>query len=358
MMSKLQDICFYVTEKMSVTELTDKNTYISTENMLPDKGGITIPATIPADGKITAYKRNDVLVSNIRPYFKKIWFALSDGGCSNDVLVFRVKEGISPDYLHYILADNAFFDYAMKTSKGTKMPRGDKKAIMEYEVAIMDFEDQQKTSSILRLIDQKIAINNTINENLEQQAQALFKAHFENNNLQTVRFGDIATFKYGKMPKKDKITVEGYPLFSGYQIVGYYPEKMFDEPQIIVVARGVGGCGDIKYTPSNCYLTNLAIAITPNDLSYEDYLFRLLKNTDMKILNTGSAQPQITVDSLQKFEIPVPSREEAELYSNMITPIKERYRLNIAENLRLASLRDTLLPKLMNGEIDVSAARI
>ena len=170
MMSKLQDICFYVTEKMSVTELTDKNTYISTENMLPDKGGITIPATIPADGKITAYKRNDVLVSNIRPYFKKIWFALSDGGCSNDVLVFRVKEGISPDYLHYILADNAFFDYAMKTSKGPKMPRGDKKAIMEYEVAIMDFEDQQKTSSILRLIDQKIAINTAINENLHLQA--------------------------------------------------------------------------------------------------------------------------------------------------------------------------------------------
>ena len=160
------------------------------------------------------------------------------------------------------------------------------------------------------------------------------------------------------MPKKDKISVEGYPLFSGYQIVGYYPEKMFDEPQIIVVARGVGGCGDIKYTPSNCYLTNLSIAITPNDSAFEDYLYRLLKNTDMKILNTGSAQPQITVDSLQKFEIEIPSREDAMHYSSIITPIKIQYRLNNAENQRLAALRDTLLPKLMNGEIDVSAVKI
>ena len=166
MKSKLLDICSLVTDKMSVTELENENAYISTENMLPDKGGITTPTSVPSDGKITAYKKNDVLVSNIRPYFKKIWFASNDGGCSNDVLVFRAKSGVLPDYLHYILADDAFFDYSMKTSKGTKMPRGDKKAIMEYEVTNMNTDTQQKVSIVLRLIDHKIALNTAINENL------------------------------------------------------------------------------------------------------------------------------------------------------------------------------------------------
>ena len=71
----------------------------------------------------------DTLVSNIRPYFKKIWFAESDGGCSNDVLVLRAKEGIDAKFLYYVLADDAFFDYSNATSKGTKMPRGDKKRV-------------------------------------------------------------------------------------------------------------------------------------------------------------------------------------------------------------------------------------
>ena len=86
--------------------------------------------------------KNDVLVSNIRPYFKKIWYATFDGGCSNDVLVFRAKDGVSSRFLHYVLADDTFFDYSMATSKGTKMPRGDKKAIMEYEVPELLYEDQ------------------------------------------------------------------------------------------------------------------------------------------------------------------------------------------------------------------------
>lgn len=140
--------------------------YVSTENMLPNKTGITTPSNVPTVGSITAYKENDTLVSNIRPYFKKIWKATSCGGCSNDVLVFRAKNGITADFLYYSLADDKFFDYSMKTSKGTKMPRGDKKAILEYTVSDLDLITQKKATIILSLIDRKIAVNNTINDNL------------------------------------------------------------------------------------------------------------------------------------------------------------------------------------------------
>lgn len=163
---KLSDICEYAKGKIKVSAL-DENTYISTENMLPNKGGITEAASLPTQEQTQAFMKNDVLVSNIRPYFKKIWYATFDGGCSNDVLVFRAKDGVSSRFLHYVLADDTFFDYSMATSKGTKMPRGDKNAIMEYEVSELSYEDQCKIAGILEVIDEKIEINTDINKKLK-----------------------------------------------------------------------------------------------------------------------------------------------------------------------------------------------
>ena len=165
MKSKLSDICFYAKGKVNVSGLTDAD-YISTENMLPNKWGITTASSLPSTIQTQAYKKDDVLVSNIRPYFKKIWFADFDGGCSNDVLVFRAKEGTDARFLYYVLADDAFFDYSTATSKGTKMPRGDKTAIMQYEVPHFDLPIQKKIAEILADIDDKIALNSNINKNL------------------------------------------------------------------------------------------------------------------------------------------------------------------------------------------------
>ncbi len=166
MKSKLSDICRFVNGKVYVSGL-DNSTYISTENMLPNKGGVTEATTLPNVDLTQIYQQHDVLVSNIRPYFKKIWFADQEGGCSNDVLVFRAKEGVDPGFLYYVLADDKFFNYATATSKGTKMPRGDKKSIMEYEVPDFDLDTQRKIASLLGNIDAKIIVNREINKNLE-----------------------------------------------------------------------------------------------------------------------------------------------------------------------------------------------
>lgn len=162
---KLSDVCDYVKEKISVSQL-DENTYISTENMLPNKGGITKASSIPSVSQTQSFNIGDVLVSNIRPYFKKIYFADFRGGCSNDVLVFRAKKGVNKSFFYYLLSDDKFFDYATKTSKGTKMPRGDKSALMEYEVPVLRYEDQKKVAKILGAIDKKIKTNKSINNNL------------------------------------------------------------------------------------------------------------------------------------------------------------------------------------------------
>lgn len=162
MKCKLSDICSFRKGKVEVENLNAKN-YISTENMLPNKCGITEASSLPTVSLTQEYNSGDVLVSNIRPYFKKIWQAKYDGGCSNDVLVFVPKPNTDKDFLYYVLADDDFFTYSMATSKGTKMPRGDKTSIMHYEVPLIDLQVQKKIASVLKALDEKIKLNNEIN---------------------------------------------------------------------------------------------------------------------------------------------------------------------------------------------------
>ena len=134
-MGTLGEVSKYVDEKISLDELNESD-YISTENMLKDKKGIVLSSNKPSEGRGTKFSVDDVLLSNIRPYFKKIWRATFDGGSSNDVLCFRAQNEFNPAMLYYTLVKDSFFDYVMSGSNGVKMPRGDKEWIMKYPVVI------------------------------------------------------------------------------------------------------------------------------------------------------------------------------------------------------------------------------
>ena len=122
-------------------------------------------------------------------------------------------------------------------------------------------------------------------------------------------FNKIADFKYGKMPNKNDIVDTGFPIFSGYKITGYYKKYMFEEKQLIVVARGVGGTGDVKFSPRKCFLTNLSIAVIIRDNEIiKEYLYYYLNNSNLKSLDSGSAQSQITITNLSKFKIINPNK--------------------------------------------------
>ena len=104
--------------------------------MLSEKKGIEKASSLPKVNSVPAFKKGNILVSNIRPYFKKIWFSSSEGGHSNDVLNFEVLEEGCEEYLYNLIYQDSFFDQMMASSKGSKMPRGDKKAIMSFQVVI------------------------------------------------------------------------------------------------------------------------------------------------------------------------------------------------------------------------------
>ena len=139
-LATLGEICKLVNEKMPLADI-EESVYISTENMLKDKNGIVISTNKPEEGKGTRFHIDDVLLSNIRPYFKKIWRASFDGVSSNDVLCFRAIDPFNASMLYYTLEQDAFFDYVMAGSNGVKMPRGEKEWIMKYPLAIPPIQD-------------------------------------------------------------------------------------------------------------------------------------------------------------------------------------------------------------------------
>lgn len=141
---KLEEIAPFVTEKIDYSAIL-ADSYISTDNMLQNRAGIVAYDGIPNVGKVTHYKKGDILISNIRPYLKKIYFAQRDGGCSNDVLVFRnTKDYIQSEYLYALLSTDLFFDYMMTGKTGLKMPRGDKKVIPNFGIPVPDKNIQEK----------------------------------------------------------------------------------------------------------------------------------------------------------------------------------------------------------------------
>ena len=148
---KIKLVSELVSEKIQSNKLSIFN-YISTENLLPNFGGV-IPSSKVPDLKCSRFRKYDILLSNIRPYFKKVWFANFDGGCSNDVLVIRPKTAVLPRFLYYSLANDKFINFYNSSCKGTKMPRGNKDSLLDYEISVPAIPEQQHivntTSSLL-----------------------------------------------------------------------------------------------------------------------------------------------------------------------------------------------------------------
>jgi type I restriction enzyme S subunit len=168
----LASLVRYSTSRMDGSELTLEN-YISTENMLTNKQGVTKASSIPSLKSAPSFITGQVLISNIRPYFKKIWLASSNGGRSNDVLGFELLEPKTEAYLMNLLSQDQFFDFMMTTSKGSKMPRGDKKAIMDWRVVVPPVKIRKFYSNLVGDFYSANSIRSKENDSLVQLRDTL-----------------------------------------------------------------------------------------------------------------------------------------------------------------------------------------
>ncbi|MDK7254853.1 restriction endonuclease subunit S [Haemophilus sp. UMB1048] len=176
---KLIDVAIYAKVRILADKL-DKENYVGVENLLQNKLGKTSSNYVPTDGAFIEYLPNDILIGNIRPYLRKIWLSDRKGGTNGDVLVIRLTdENILPRYLYHILANEHFFEYNVKYSKGAKMPRGDKAAILQYEFDVPPLEEQHRIVSIL---DKFETLTNSITEGLPlaiEQSQKRYEYYRE-----------------------------------------------------------------------------------------------------------------------------------------------------------------------------------
>ena len=388
---ELKDICQYVSDRVATTSLSTSN-YISTENMLPNKGGVVIANGLPV-GNAVAFAKDDVLVSNIRPYFKKIWQANKNGGCSADVLCFRKNENVDNKYFYYLLSQQSFFDHMMLGSKGCKMPRGDKKQIMNWSFDLPSLEEQKRIADILSSLDSKIELNRRINDNLEQQAQALFKSWFvdfepfKDGKFVESEMGMIPTgWKVGKLEDIAEVVGGGTPskanaLYFDKQCIPWITPKdlsikktkFISKGEIDITEEGYMNSSAKKIPKGSVLFSSRApigyISIAENELTTNQgfksvvpvkagtcFLYLYLKENTKAIeaQATGSTFKEASGSLMKSLCVVIPPDSVFDYFEKTAFPFFST-QANVEREISILSkTRDFLLPRLMSGELKIN----
>ena len=270
--------------------------------------------------------------------------------------------------------DTRYLSYLLSTmqlgrlSGQSAQPGLSVKVLSQQEVDLPSLEQQQKVVGILAPIENKIQLNNSINKNLEQQAQAIFKAWFidfepfsnrKPNDWSISTLGNVSIMGAGGDKPQNvsprKTDLYEYPIYSNglsnEGLYGFTDNPKVSEESVTVSARGTIGFVCLRHIPY-VPIVRLVTLIPKTEIISAKYLYLWLKQ--LHITGTGTTQQQLTVPDFQKTEILVPSKEIVTLFTATVEPIFEKIWANQNENEKLSSLRDTLLPKLLSGELDVS----
>ena len=243
---------------------------------------------------------------------------------------------------------------------GSAVPTLNRNHIQALNIRIPPLPTQQKIAAILSSLDDKIELNNKINENLEQQAQALFKSWFVDfepfggkmpEGWKVGKLSEIADISSGKRPpmKQSEYSNEvSIPLVGAASVMGYTNQVLYNEP--ILITGRVGTHGVIQRFNSECWPSDNTLVIKSN---YYEYTYQILKNIDYDNMNRGSTQPLITQSDLGKVECIIPDEGNLNKFEQLTNNLFAKLQENQLENQKLANIRDTLLPKLMNGEISI-----
>ena len=175
--TRLKEISKFSKERLNSIELSCSN-YVTTENMLQDYKGIVSATNLPTNTNVVKFSKGDVLLSNIRPYLKKVWYADRNGGCSTDVFVFKALPICDSNFLHHVIANDRFIKFVMGGAKGVKMPRGDKEQMITYKVGLPCIEEQKKIAVFLSLLDERISTQNKIIEDLKKLKYAIIEREY------------------------------------------------------------------------------------------------------------------------------------------------------------------------------------
>ena len=373
---RLGDFATFVNEKCYLNEAS-RNTYVSTENLKPNRLGVFFPITkLPRTNKVNTFAKGDILIANIRPYFKKIWHANIAGTHSTDVLNIRSNsKQLLQSYLAVVLSDDRFFDYMMATSKGTKMPRGDKKAIMDFKFELPSFKDQIIISDSISIINQKIELNQQINKNLLHMMETKWRKQFEGLDANQGHFTDLADVVAGGTPSKKQSE------YFGGNIAWITPKDMSKTTRVFIehgtlnitkiglnnssaklVPKGTilfSSRAPIGYIgiAANPVSTNQGFkSLVPKRKEFTEYLYFLLKRLTPLIENiaSGSTFKEISGAGMKSVDFPLPTSDMIEAFHHEARSLFDLIKCNEKQSQYLNSIRNLILPKLLSGDINLS----
>ena len=407
----LADISTYVKERIDSDKITLED-YVTTDSLMQNKQGREIAQNLPpVICSLTRYQKDDVLVANIRPYLKKVWHADKDGGCSSDVLVFRVKEGHSSDFLYALLMNDAFYAYAMLGAKGSKMPRGDKEQIMRYPIPTLSSQEEENVGAMIVDISSKIAISRQINDNLEAMAKQLYDYWFVQFDFPNEE-GKPYKSSGGAMVWNEKLKreiPEGWDVSNVNSLiepiergVSYSSDEILDmsaTPMINLACFSKAGdyrLGEMKFFSGNIpeaklispmdmliactdmtqgadiigrpilasnefekytFSTDLALVIPKG--KFKMYLYYTLRtpfyHKYIRPFASGTTVKHLNLIGVENYVLPIPPMGIQSMFENTVAPIKEQQSKNLNEIVTLTKQRDELLPLLMNGQASVNA---
>ena len=356
------------------------------------------------------FQRGDILFGKLRPYFRKAVRTSFDGICSTDIWVIRAKEGVDQGFLYYCIASWPFVDFANAGSEGTRMPRAKWEYVSRYKILLPSLSEQRVIAHILGTLDDKIELNRRMNETLEEMARAIFKSWFvdfdpvrakmdgswrrgeslpgmpaEMYDLFPERLvdselgeipegwgvgivGDCFHLTMGQSPPGRTYNDEGdgLPFFQGCSDFGFRyptnrrfctaPTRIAESEDTLVSVRAP--VGDINKAWERCCIGRglAALQHKSGSPSFTYYSVWAIQQEIQQYEHTGTVFGAINKKQFKALKTVEPKLAAVDLFETFVLPLDERIRLNVSESRTLSGLRDTLLPKLISGELRVRNA--
>ena len=277
----------------------------------------------------------------------------------------NVKKDYNLDFLYYVLRTPAFQSAISGLATGTTIKNVSLKTIREYEFSVPDYEGQTRIARILRAIDDKIELNKRINHNLEQQAQALYKSwfvdfepfkdeEFVDSELGMIpegwrvgTLGELLEIRYGKDHKK--LSDGPYPVYGSGGLMRKVERPLFEGESVLIPRKG--SLNNVMYVNEAFWSVDtmfFSVERMPNVVKYS---YQILSQLDLASMNSGSAVPSMTTDILNAIQVVIPDKKVLENYNIILSRFFSSVASIRNESCRLVDIRNSILPKLMNGEI-------
>lgn len=325
----LGDVAEYSPTRVDAAEL-DAASFVGVDNLVADKGGRVDANYLPNTTRLTAYEPGDILLGNIRPYLKKVWKATNLGGCSGDVLSVRIRDKsnpfLDPEFLYYLLSSDEFFSYNMQHAKGAKMPRGNKTAILNYQIPIPCPENPKKSleiqAEIVRILDAFTAHTAELTAELtarkkQYQYYRDKLLSFEEGEAEWKMLGEVAVLRRGRVMSKGYLLDNAgqHPVYSSQTanngLIGQINTYDFDGEYVNWTTDGANA-GTVFYRTGKFSITNVSGIVKVNDDSRLNckFLFYWLSIEAKKHVYSGMGNPKLMSNQVARIPVPLPSLSE------------------------------------------------